>query len=316
MQAYLARRALQSILVLFLITVVTFAITNLLPGDVARAILGPERARDEEAYLALRERLGLDAPLHVQYVRWLWRAFQGDFGASFRTQELVLDQMRMRLPVTLELSALAMLIAVGIGIPAGIISAVRPSTFLDKAATMVATSGIAVPDFWLGLLLMYVFGLGLRWLPPSGYVSPAEDLGRNLKLMVMPAVTLGGAVAAIILRQTRSALLEVMQQEYMTVAWSKGLRETKVVLRHALPNALIPVLTVVGLQGGRILGGAVVVETIFGLPGIGRLAADSIFFRDISSMQAIVLFMALAVLVANLLTDVLYAYVDPRIRMG
>ncbi|MBI3980027.1 MAG: ABC transporter permease [Chloroflexi bacterium] len=314
MKRYLIRRLLFFAPVIFLVTVVTFAITLLLPGDPALAYLGEGNVRDKVAYEAIRQELGLDQPVPVQYAKWLSRALRGDLGRSVRTREPALTGLLARLPVTVHLTAMALVVALLIGVPAGIISAVRPNSRADLAGTLLAMSGVAIPNFWLGMLLIYVFALWLRVLPPSGYVPPAEDLWRSMQSMILPSLALGTAIAAVVMRQTRSALIEVLQQEYVTVARAKGLPERTVVNRHALQNALIPVVTVVGLQMGRLFGGAVIVETVFALPGLGRLAADSVLFRDFPMLQGVVLILALAVLLANLLTDVVYAVLDPRIR--
>lgn len=316
MSAYLLRRVLQSIPTLLLITVITFSLTMLLPGDPALALLGEEQARDKVAYDAIRKELGLDQPLPVQYVRWLGRTLRGDFGESARTKEPVIDSIKARLPITLELVLLAMIVGVLIAFPVGIISAVRPNSKVDLAGTVLAVSGLALPSFWLGIMLILVFGLWLRWLPPSGFIPLADDPAQNIKLMLLPALTLGVELSASLTRQIRSSLLEVLHQEYIVTARARGLREQRVVVRHALQNALIPVVTILGLQFGRLFGGAVVIETVFALPGLGRLAADAIFFRDFPSLQGVVIVLAIAVLVSNLVTDLLYSYLDPQIRYG
>ena len=314
MKTYLLRRLLHAIPTLLLVTVVTFSITMLLPGDPALAFLGEAAAMDKVAYEAMRRELGLDQPIPVQYALWLGRALQGDLGRSVRTREPVWESMQARLPITLQLAVMAMLIALAISLPVGILSAVRPNSKLDLVSTILAISGLAIPSFWLGIMLIFVFALWLRWLPPSGYAPPSAGFGQNLQLMLLPALALGAEQAAVIMRQVRSALLEVLQQEYVTTAWAKGLGERSVIGRHALRNALIPVVTIIGLQTGRLIGGAVVIETVFALPGLGRLAADSIFFRDFPSLQGVILILALAVFLSNLVTDALYAYLDPRIR--
>ncbi len=314
MKTYLLRRVLHAIPTLLLVTAVTFAITMLLPGDPALAFLGEAAAMDKVAYEAMRRELGLDQPLPIQYALWLGRTLQGDLGRSVRTKEPVWESVQARFPITLQLTVMAMLVALIVAVPVGIISAIRPNSRLDMVGTIVAISGLAIPGFWLGIMLIFVFALWLRWLPPSGYAPPSSGLGQNLQLMLLPALALGVEQAAVIMRQVRSALLEVLGQEYVTTAWAKGLRERVVVSRHALRNALIPVVTIIGLQTGRLFGGAVVIETVFALPGLGRLAADSIFFRDFPSLQGVVLILALAVFLSNLITDALYAYLDPRIR--
>jgi peptide/nickel transport system permease protein len=270
--------------------------------------------RDKAMYETMRKELGLDQPVPVQYAKWLGRVLRGDLGRSIRTREPALEGLLARFPVTLHLTVAAMVIALLIAVPVGIISAVKPNSTADRMGTLLAMSGVAVPDFWLGIMLIYVFAVWLKVMPPSGYVPFAQGAWPSVQSMLLPALSLGMALAAVIMRQLRSSLIEVMQQEYVTVARAKGLAERRVVGRHALKNALIPVVTVIGLQTGRLFGGAVVVETIFALPGLGRLAADSIFFRDFPMLQGVVLILALAVVLANLLTDLLYAFLDPRIR--
>jgi len=314
MARYLVRRLLYFVPVIFLVTVVVFLITMMLPGDPALAFLGEANIHDKVAYEAMRKELGLDRPLPVQYVIWLGRALQGDLGRSVRTHEAVLDALLARLPVTIELAAVALLIALAIAIPVGIISATRPNTKVDSVATVMAVSGVALPEFFVGILLIYLFAVGLKLLPPSGYTPLSVGIWPNLKSIILPALSLGLALNAVTMRQVRASLLEVLQEEYVTVARAKGLPEGEVIRLHALKNAMIPVITVIGLQIGRLFGGTVVIETIFAYPGMGRLAADSIFFRDFPVLQGAVLVMALAVLACNLLTDLLYAYVDPRIR--
>jgi len=314
MTRYLFRRLLYFVPVLFVVTLVVFSVTMLLPGDPALAFLGEANIHDRVAYQAMRQELGLDRPLAVQYVNWVGRALRGDLGRSVRTHEAVSEALVARLPVTIELAAVALGIALLIAIPVGIISATRPNSKLDAVATVMAVSGVALPEFFVGIVLIYLFAVGLRLLPPSGYVPLSVGVWANLKSIVLPALSLGLTLNAVTMRQTRASLLEVLQEEYVTVARSKGLPEGAVIRVHALKNALIPVITVIGLQVGRLFGGTVVVETIFAFPGMGRLAADSIFFRDFPALQGVVLVMALAVLACNLLTDLLYAFVDPRIR--
>ena len=314
MGKYLLRRLAYFIPVIFLVSVVVFSITMLMPGDPAMAFLGDAMGQDKAAYAAMRAELGLDRPIAVQYASWLGRAVRGDFGRSVRTREPVVEGVRARLPVTLQLTAMALVFALVVAVPVGIVSATRPNSWLDTIGTVVAIGVVAIPEFWLGILLIYLFAVSLHWLPSSGYVPLAMGLWPSVSSMLMPAVALGTTVTAVTMRQVRASLLEVLRQEYVVVARAKGLSEPRVVRVHAVKNALIPVVTIVGLQIGRLVGGAVVVETIFALPGMGRLAADSIFFRDFPMLQGVVLVMATSVLLFNLLTDVLYAYLDPRIR--
>jgi peptide/nickel transport system permease protein len=316
MTAYLARRLLQIVPVLILISIVSFSLTFVLPGDPALAILGEQNARDQRLYAQMRAQLGLDRPLPVQYVDWASHVLRGDFGISTTSRQPVLALIQQRVGPTLELGVLGFTLAVAIGLSVGVASAVRPNSKFDIAGTLVAIAGASIPHFWLGLLLILAFGLWLRWLPPSGYVAPTQDLLGNLRLMLLPTIAISSGGAAVLMRQVRSAMLEVLGQEYITTARAKGLTGGAVTLRHALKNALVPVVTVLGLQIGLLIGGAVVTESIFSIPGVGRLAADSIYNRDFPVLQAIVMLVAVSVLVANLITDIAYAWLDPRIRYG
>jgi peptide/nickel transport system permease protein len=314
MTTYVARRLIQMVPVVMLVSLVSFSLIFVLPGDPALAIIGEQNARDAKLYAQLRSDLGLDRPLPIQYLDWAGRVLRGDFGISTSTHQPVSTLLRQRVGATLELGLLGLSLAVLVAFPVGILSATRPNSRLDIAGTLVAMLGASIPHFWLGLLLILAFGLWLRWLPPSGYVPPTQDLLGNLKLMLLPAIAVGSGSAAVLMRQVRSAMLEVLRQDYIVTARSKGLPTTTVTTRHALKNALIPVLTVLGLQVGLLIGGAVVTESIFAIPGVGRLAADSIFNRDFPVLQAIVLMLAMTVLAANLVTDIAYAWLDPRIR--
>lgn len=316
MGKFIARRVMTSIPTILLVTMLAFSIILLLPGDPALAILGEELARDKVLYQVLREELGLNRPIPVQYWDWFTKAARGNFGISVRNRQPIVEALAQKMPITIELGVLGMLVAICIAFPVGIISAVRPRSSFDTIGTLIAVGGVATPSFWFGIMLIYLLAVWLRWLPPSGYVDPFTDLGANLKLMVMPAFTLGTHSAAAIMRQVRSSLIEVLQQEYIVTARSKGLRERTVVTAHALKNAMIPVVTILGLHVGHMFGGAVIIETIFSLPGAGRLLVDSIFFRDFPVVQAVVLVMALGVVMCNLLADVAYAYLDPRIRFA
>jgi peptide/nickel transport system permease protein len=314
MGTYILQRVLQMIPVMVLASIISFSIIFLLPGDPALLILGDQLASDRTIYEAKRAELGLDRPLPIQYLDWLGKTVRGDLGTSTRDRQPVTQGMRERLPVTLELAGLAMLLALVIALPAGIISALKPNSKWDIVSSLVAFGGIAIPHFWFGILLIYLLAVVLRWLPPSGYVPFSEDPVQNLTRMVMPALTLGLGLSAVLMRQTRSSLLEVLHQDYMTTARAKGLAQKAVVLRHALKNALIPVVTVLGLQLGLLIGGAVITESIFSIPGIGRWAVDSITTRDFPVVQAVSLVMAIGVLLANLVADIAYAYIDPRIH--
>lgn len=310
----IVRRLVAMVPIIIVTTVLAFSLILLLPGDPALMMLGDQNASNTEAYRALRAQLGLDKPIPLQYLDWVGRALHGNFGVSLRDGLPIGIELSSHAFPTIELAVLAMLLALVIGVVAGSISALRPNSAADITATVVAFSGLAVPHFFLGILLIYAFAIWLHALPPSGYVPPWEDLGQNLRLMALPVLTLGAGLAAVLTRQIRSALLEVLQQEYVVTARAKGLEETSVVLGHAFKNALIPISTIVGLQIGTLIGGAVITETIFSIPGMGRMIVDAIFFRDFPTVQAAVLVLALVVLVTNLLTDVFYALVDPRIR--
>ena len=314
MASYILKRLVSMVPVLLLVSMLIFSLMHLTPGDPVLAMLGEEAT--PEARDALRRQLGLDRSLPVQYGAWLLRVVSGDLGRSIRSNQPVSEAIGERLPITMELAALSMFVALIIAIPAGIVSATRRGSAADMASTVFSLLGISTPNFLLAVLLVFVFSLQLRLLPPIGYTSPTLDLGANLKGMLMPAITLGAFAAAAIARMMRSTLLEVLSQDYVRTAWAKGLGERAVVRRHALKNALIPVVTVVGLQLGNLLGSAIVTETIFALPGVGRLVVDSIFQRDLPLVQGVVLYLAIIFLVVNLLVDILYAYLDPRIRYG
>ena len=258
--------------------------------------------------------LGLDQSIPLQYLTWLGKIVTGDLGTSARNQQPVTALLAQSIGPTMQLALTAMLIALLIAVPIGILSAVKPGSLADTIGTTFALSGVAVPNFILGILLILLFSLTWRVLPAGGYVSPIANLGESLKLMLLPAFALGAGLSAVLMRQIRSAMLEVMSQDYVTTARSKGIDERTVVTRHALKNALIPVITVVGVQIGRLMGGTVVIETIFSVPGMGKLAVSSIFFRDFPVVQAVVLILGTAVLLSNLITDLLYGVIDPRVR--
>jgi len=313
MTAFLGQRLIQMIPVVILVTAVSFSLIFVLPGDPALLIIGDRSAGTPEMYESIRRELGLDRPVYVQYFDWLGRVVQGDFGKSTRDREPIVNGLKTRLPITLELSALAMILSVLIALPVGVISAVRPNGVLDTIGSVVALGGIAMPSFFLGILLIFGMAVWLQVLPPSGFERFTDSPGRNLQLMILPAITLGLGLAGPLMRQVRSGLLEILGQEYVNTARAKGLPPRVVLIRHALRNALIPIITVIGLQFGRLLGGTVIVETMFAIPGIGRWAVDSIFLRDFPVVQAVCLVMAVGVLLANLLADLIYAIVDPRI---
>jgi len=314
MWKYVTRRLLLMIPVVTLVSMIAFSIILLLPGDPALAILGPERARDTVAYQAIRTELGLDRSIPVQYLSWVSKMLVGDFGNSAHYQQPVTKLVGASIVPTVQLALMSMIIALVIALPVGIISAVKPGSWWDIIGTTVALSGVAIPNFLLGILLILLFALVLRWFPAGGYVPFTQNPSESIRLMLLPAFALGTGLAAVLMRQIRSAMLEVMTQDYVTTARSKGLSNRNVVIRHAMMNALIPVITVVGVQVGRLMGGTVVIETIFSVPGMGKLAVASIFFRDFPVVQAVVLLMGTAILFSNLITDLLYGVLDPRVR--
>lgn len=314
MSRYFARRFLLTIPVLFFVSLIIFALIALIPGDPARIMLGEDATR--EALEVLRKEMGLDRPLHIRYLVWLSHLARGDLGRSVRDRRPVLDTLLLKLPVTVELAITSLLVAWLIALPAGVLAAWRQRTVVDYAATTVALAGISIPNFWLGIMMIYLLAVNLRLLPPSGYVEPWIDPVRNLKLMVMPSIVLGTALAALVMRLLRSSMLEVLGTDYIRTARAKGLGDVVVLIRHAMKNAMIPVVTVMGLQLSGLLGGAVITETIFTVPGLGRLTIESILTRDYPMVQGVVLFAALAVVATNLAVDLTYAVLDPRIRLG
>jgi peptide/nickel transport system permease protein len=316
MWTYILRRLVMMPPVLLVVSIVAFSIILLLPGDPAVAILGEERSHDRQAYEALRLELGLDQPIPLQYLSWVGRAVHADFGLSVRNQQPVALLITQSLGPTLQLSLMAMVIALAIAVPVGAISAARPNSTADVVGTTVALSGVAMPSFLLGILLIVIFAVWLRVLPSGGYIEPTRNLEQSLRLTLLPAFALGAGFGAILMRQIRSEMLEVLAQDYVTTARAKGLRERRVIFNHAFKNALIPVITLIGIHIGRLFGGAVVIESIFTIPGMGRLAVQSIFFRDFPVLQAVVLVLAVAVLLSTLITDLLYGLVDPRVRYG
>lgn len=314
MGRYILQRLVAMIPVLFLVSIIVFFLIRLIPGDPAVAMLGEEAT--PQAIADLRHEFGLDQPIPVQYAIWLSRVLQGDLGNSTRSHQPVLEAIVERLPATIELTFFSLLISLSIAIPTGIISATRRGSRADLVSSTLALLGVSMPSFFLAMLLIFVFSLNLRLLPPIGFTPILTDPVANLRGMILPSITLGAGAAAIVARLTRSSLLEVLNLEYIRTARAKGLRERFVIYRHALKNALIPVVTIVGLQVGGLLGGAVITESLFVLPGVGKLAVDSIFSRDFPIVQGVVLFLSLIFLLTNLVVDVLYAFLDPRIHYG
>ena len=291
-----------------------FAGAQAMPGDPARTIAGFEGA-DPAVLQAIRDRYGLDAPVHVQYLRWITLAMQGDLGNSLRTNHSVAGLIAQTLPVTLQLAVMSLTFAIFIGLPLGAIAAYYRGRWPDYGANVFATLGLAVPNFWLGLMLILLVAVNLRWLPASGYVPLSESILRNLERMILPAVVLGTGLAAAIMRQLRSTMIEALGSDYVRTARAKGLTEKAVVIRHAMRNSLVAVVTVLGLQLGLLISGAVVTERIFVLPGFGRLIIDAVFNRDYPVITGVVLVIATAYLLINLAVDLLYRVLDPRVRL-
>lgn len=310
--AYMILKKVLSIIpLLLLVSVILFVLINLLPGDAA---MGMDTEGASEDYVnRVRAEMGLDKPPVTRYFDWLIGIFRGDLGKSLISNQLVSVKIAQRLPVTLEITFVAMVISILIAVPLGILSAVRRGSIFDTIGSFVSMLGIAMPPFWLGMLLVLLFSVTLNALPASGFVSFAQDPLQNLRCVIMPAASIGVAFAATVMRQTRSALLEVMQQDYVTTAYAKGLKGRVVIWKHALRNALIPVVTVITMQIGRLIGGAVVTETVFALPGIGREIVDAILSRDYPVVMGMILVVAALVVVTNTLVDVLYILIDPRI---
>ncbi len=312
MLEYLAKRIATLIPTLIFVSMLIFGLQQLLPGDPALILAGEEQ--DPAVVAHLRKTMHLDEPLPVRYAYWVGGVLRGDLGESVRMQLPVRDLIAQKLPVTLQLALMAFAVALLIGIPAGIVAAVWRGTVWDTLANAFALWGLSTPNFWLGILLILLFSVQLGWLPASGYVSPFEDLGANLAAMAMPAFVLGNAIAAVLMRHTRSAMLQVMNTDYVRTARAKGLRERAVVLKHALRNALTPVITLGALELGTLLSGAVLTDQVFTIPGFGKLIVDSVFNRDYAVVQGVVLVTATTYIVLNLLADLAYFLANPRLR--
>lgn len=312
MLQHVVKKILSVIPLLFLISLILFLIISMLPGDVAASLVGD--STDVEYVEQMRQKLGVDRPWYEQYWSWLTNVLRGDLGRSMLTsREPVINKVMVRLPVTLELTLLSILISILFAIPLGILSAVKRGKVFDMIGSVLSMIGIAMPPFWLGILLLLLFSVTLGWLPASGYVPFFQDPIANLRCMILPALSVGIAFAATIMRQTRSSILEVLSQDYIMTARSKGLRERIIMWKHALRNALIPVITVISMQIGRLIGGSVVTEMVFSLPGMGREIANSLLARDYPVCIALILITAVFVVLVNTLVDVIIVFVDPRI---
>ena len=317
MGQYIRRRIFLFLPTLVLVTIVLFALTRLVPGDPALLILlgdQGEGSYTQEELDNLRHELGTDRPLIVQYYTWVWDMSRGDFGDSMWYRDPVWDEIQEKFPITLEFTVLAFIIGFGMAVPLGIVSAIRPDSWFDYVARLFSITGIALPTFWVAILIIFVLVNYLDWLPAIGYAPLWEDPLTNLQQMILPALVLGFYNMAFVARVTRSSMLDVMREDYVRTARSKGLWELTVITRHALKNAFLPVLTISGWQVGRLIGGTVIIESIFLIPGVGTTLIAAIHHRDFTMIQAIVFLVAVGVLVLNLVIDLLYAWIDPRIR--
>ncbi len=314
MGGYILKRMVLALPVLFGITVVVFLLVRLIPGDVIDAMLGTEASLRPEVREQLRKTLGLDRPLHVQYVTWLADIVRGDLGRSLRTGQPIVENLSGKLPITLELALLSIVMSLIIALPLGVISALRRNSSSDFVVRLLGTVGLSLPNFWLATMLILIASRYFRWGAALIYVSPFEDPIENLKQMLLPSLALALGLTAVVMRMTRSSLLEVLSQDYIRTARAKGLLERGVLYRHAMRNALLPIVTIVGIQAGHLLGGAVIIEQIFGLPGLGWFLLNAIYQRDYPAVQAGVLILAIIFVVTNLVVDLLYAILDPRIK--
>lgn len=311
LQRYVLKRLAQAIPVFLFVTVVIFGLMRAAPGDPARIMLGPKAT--ESAVQALEQKWGFNEPLYVQYFKWMANMLTGDFGRSLSDGKPVAKLLAQRLPVTLTLSFFAMVVSLIIAIPAGILSAVRRNTPVDYGAMLFALLGVSMPNFWLGLMLIVVFGLWLGWFPTFGYTSIYAQPIQGLQHMILPAIALGTALAAVVTRMLRSSMLEIMNEDYIQTAKAKGINRRKIIRKHALRNALIPTVTIIGLQIGYLMNGSILVETVFAIPGMGRMLADAVFQRNYPVVQGTVVIIALVFIAVNLIVDLMYAYLDPQI---
>ena len=314
MLQYILRRLVLLVPVLFGVSLVIFGLVRLLPGDAALLAIGVDQRITEEQREAVRRSYGLDQPVPVQYAKWISHVVQGDLGKSLRTKRPLTTELKLRLPVTIQLTIMAGILGTIPAIVMGVIAALKRNSAADYAATITTLLGISAPNFLLGILLMLLFSYKLKWLPPVGYEKFTEDPVQNLKSMILPAVSLSLPLAAVMMRNTRSAVLEVLNQDYVRVARAKGLNRQRVLLRHVIPNAALPIITIAGIQIAGLLGGTIIIEQIFGLPGLGRYIYDGIANRDYPVVQGVTLIVATMFVIISMLVDVLYAVVDPRLR--
>lgn len=313
MVSNIIKKLLSIIPLLLVISIVLFVLINALPGDATMSMIG-ETA--DEAYVAqLREKMGLDKPVVLRYLSWLGDILHGNMGKSLTSSETVSQKIQMRLPITMEITLVSMLISVLIALPLGVLSAVKRGSWSDTCGSIISMLGVAMPSFWLGLLLVMYFSVNKGWLPASGFVSFSQDPVNNIRCIILPCLSIGFGFAATVMRQTRSSLLEVLQQDYITTAQAKGLRERAVIWKHAMRNALIPVLTVTAMQVGRLIGGAVVTEAVFAIPGMGSAIVSSILNRDYPVAMGMIMVVATIVVLINTFVDVLYILIDPRVSV-
>ena len=316
MTTYIFRRLITGVITLLIVTLLIFLMLRLLPGDPIFMYLSTDEYREntEETIEQLRHEFGLDKPLMAQYVDWLSGIIHGDFGVSIVNDTSVIDMIGKRIPISLHLGGMALIVSLVIGIPSGIICATKRGKWLDTVITVLANVGVTMPVFWLGVLLIYLFGLHLKWLPIYGYTSPFDNFLLSTRQSIMPIICLSIFTIASIARQTRSSMLEVLRQDYVRTAWSKGLTERTVITKHALKNSLIPVVTLVGLSVSHIIGGQVLVETVFAIPGMGRLLVGNILSHDYPVVQGVILVVSAAVVLVNLAVDISYSWINPQIR--
>ncbi len=318
MATYIVRRLLMGLIVLFLVTVLVFVGMRVLPGDPIRMLVSESASKDftEQQIADLKKQFGLDKPMIIQYLNWVKGILHGDLGYSIMYRAPVAEEIVRRIPITFHLGILSFIVGLLIGIPAGVLSAIRRGKTIDTIVVTLSNIGITVPSFWMGLMLIYVFGLYLGWLPVQGYTSPFSDFWLNSRQMVMPVICLCLYPIASNARQTRSSMLEVFRQDYIRTAWAKGLKEQAIIIRHALKNGLIPVITLSAMGLSMIIGGSVIIETVFNIPGMGRLAVTAITNKDYPYVQGIVLIIATFIMLINIFIDLMYGWLDPRIRFS
>jgi len=312
MKFYIIRRLISLLIIMFFVGVITFIIIRVIPGDPAAVMAGPWAS--DEAVQDIRKNLGLDRPILVQFSEWIWDVLHGDFGESVYQGEKVTKLIGISWRISIYLTLGSLIIAIGLGVPLGIISAVRKGTLVDSIIRVILVIGVSIPSFWLGLNLIYIFSVKLNWFSSGGYVALNVSILENLRSMFLPCISLGFIQSALISRMTRSSLLDVMQQDYITAAEAKGLKQRVVIYKHALRNASLPIITIIGMSLGLLLGGSIIIETVFALPGLGWLAVSAIKYRDFAIVQGVLIFYAFLRSFFNMLVDISYAFLDPRIK--